>query len=564
LSRSHPEALLPASLPLQDLTQTLADGNQPLQGLRARLVPLRSLVIGKFALVGATGLLVNQALLWSMVSVGHLHYLVGAILATQGSTMWNYALVESWVFPQRKARSAAFRYLMFGAVNNATLLLRIPMLALLVSMLHVHYLIANAITLIVLFLSRFAVSDRFIWKATDLAVAEAPAPAPTAQPARAAPAIAQPRSRPIPTARRRQRVGPHRYDVAGLVTFESEVVLHELAGFEVPVLAGPADVSIRVGPVGGRGPRRRPVVTHGPAFVAYEEHLGRLGANFRLDFTDHIDVTVGPLLARSPHVVYTNVVEALLRFVLVSRDRILLHSATIELDRRGVMLTARTDTGKTGTILRLLREHGGAFLSDDMTIVEPGGWARSYPKPLTISSHTLAAVDSRVLTSAERCRLAVQSRVHSKSGRSMGGRLADLNLPIMALNAVTQTVIPPPKYMVERLVPCRHAESARVEELFVIERGPAALEEIDHARAVEIMIHNTDDAYSFPPFQYFAPAIAIAGQDYQALRERERELLRGFLRNVRVRRLARDDFSWADTIPRLLAGDKGLTSQWLT
>ena len=34
------------------------------------------------------------------------------------------------------------------------------------------------------------------------------------------------------------------------------------------------------------------------------------------------------------------------------------------------MLSALTDTGKTGTVLRLLRESGGRFLSDDMTILD--------------------------------------------------------------------------------------------------------------------------------------------------------------------------------------------------
>ena len=66
---------------------------------------------------------------------------------------------------------------------------------------------------------------------------------------------------------------------------------------------------------------------------------------------------MGPLLGRSPHVVYTNIVEALLRFVLVSRAA----AAALGLrraGRAGVMLSARTDTGKTGTILRLLREQG--------------------------------------------------------------------------------------------------------------------------------------------------------------------------------------------------------------
>jgi dolichol-phosphate mannosyltransferase len=546
LSQSDRKTVPPAFLPLRDP----AAGRPPLERLLARLLPLRALAIGRFAMVGASGLIVNQVLLWSLVSIGHLHYLLAAVLATQGSTSWNYALVELWVFPQRKGRSGAFRYLTFSAINNATLLLRIPVLVFLVSTLRVHYLLSNVVTLLVLFFSRFVVSDRLIWKTPEV---------PATPAGHAVESMTLTRTGRDLTPQRRC---PHRYDVGGLATFESEVVLRELAHFAVPALGKPADISIRVGEVGDRGPRRRPVVTHGPEFVAYEEHLGRHGANFRLDFTDHIEVTVGPLLARSPHVVYTNVVEALLRFVLVSRDRILLHSATVELDGRGVMLTARTDTGKTGTILRLLREHGGGFLSDDMTIVEPGGWARAYPKPLTISSHTLAAVDSTVLSAAERRRLAVQSRVHSKSGRSVGGWLADLNLPIMALNAVTQAVIPPPKYMVDRLVPCRHAEAVRVEELFVIERGPAALEEVDHEAAVEIMVRNTDDAYGFPPFRYFAPAISIGSENYQALRKRERELLSSFLRDVRVRRLVRDDFSWADTIPRLLAEDQGLAPRW--
>jgi hypothetical protein len=326
------------------------------------------------------------------------------------------------------------------------------------------------------------------------------------------------------------------------------------------VLEQPADIVIRVGAVGG-GLRWRPHVTHGPRFVAYDEHLGS-AANFRLDFNQQIEVTVGPLLARSPHVVYTNVVEALLRFVLVSRDHILLHSATIQLDRRGIMLTARTDTGKTGTVLRLLRDHEGAFLSDDMTIVTPSGLALSYPKPLTISSHTLAAVNLGALSPAERVKLSLQSHVHSKRGRSIGSRLGEMNLPIMALNSVAQAIVPPPKYMINRLVPCRFARATSVHDLFVIERGPAELEELDLERAAEIMLRNTDDAYGFPPFRYFAPAIKVDGRNYRQLRQHEADLLARFLRTVRARRLVRDDFSWADAIPRLMADDEGLAPRW--
>ncbi len=547
--------------------------HQSPKGLLQRFSP-HSSTLGRFALIGASGLIVNQFLLWVAVASHHLNYLVGAILATQGSTTWNFLLTERWVFPHRKARPLAIRFGTFAAINNSTLLLRVPLLALLVSVAQIHYLLANLVSLVLLFVSRFLVSDRFIWKAADgprvPALDRDAWPGPdtgtlvravgdpiSAEPVQARAELVVDRTgnhqppRHVAPPKRRRLV--YRYDVGGFVSIQSEVALRELRHFRRATLDRAPDIRVRIGAVGRRRLRSRPLVTHAPNFVAYEEHLGRLAANFRLDFTDWIDVTVGPLLARSPHVVYTNVVEALLRFVLVSQGRVLLHSATIDLGGRGVMLTARTDTGKTGTILRLLREREGAFLSDDMTIVAPDGRAYSYPKPLTISLHTLRAVNQDVLTSKERLKLAVQSRLHSQEGRAIGSRLAAMNLPIMALNAATQAIVPPPKYMVERLVPCLYASSTRVEELFVIERGPPALEEIDRKRAIEIMLENTEDAYGFPPFQCFAPAITIAGEDYQQLRARERELVAKFLMDVRVRRLVRDDFSWADTIPELIA-----------
>jgi hypothetical protein len=291
-----------------------------------------------------------------------------------------------------------------------------------------------------------------------------------------------------------------------------------------------------------------------PVTLRYEEHLGRLGANFRVHLGSPIMVEVGPLLARSPHVVYTNIIEALLRFVMVSRDRMLLHSACVELDGIGVMLSALTDTGKTSTVLRLLREHGGRFLSDDMTVVDSRGTAWCFPKPLTISAHTLHAVRSDDLTQAEWRRLRFQSRLHSKGGRSLAVSLARFNLPIMGINAITQILVPPPKYAVDRLVACRMTSSTRIRELFIIERGTPRLADLDHNAALDQLLANTDDAYGFPPFRYLAPAITIGGQGYLQLRAREREILSGFLSQVRVRTLASDTFGWADEIPRLVGG----------
>ena len=101
----------------------------------------------------------------------------------------------------------------------------------------------------------------------------------------------------------------------------------------------------------------------------------------------------------------------------MSKGKILLHSACLELDGDGVMLSALTDTGKTASVLRLVRELGAKFLSDDMTIVAPDGRAVCFPKPLTISQHTLRAVNAEDLTQSEWRRLQLQSRLHSKGGR---------------------------------------------------------------------------------------------------------------------------------------------------
>src|SRR6185503_17665015 len=46
----------------------------------------------RFGTVGISGLLVNQSALWSLVALGDINYLVAAIVATQCSTAWNFAL----------------------------------------------------------------------------------------------------------------------------------------------------------------------------------------------------------------------------------------------------------------------------------------------------------------------------------------------------------------------------------------------------------------------------------------------------------------------------------------
>ena len=330
------------------------------------------------------------------------------------------------------------------------------------------------------------------------------------------------------------------YDVDGLAGIRSRVRLPELALFRVPDVEHP-DIVISVrarvsGRANGGGVGSR---------YSYREWGGAVTANFDIEPGNPTHVVAAPLLALSRHVLYTNVIEPLLRFVIASKGQMLLHAGCISLFGHGVMLSAKTDTGKTATILRLLRESGGTFLSDDMTIISAQGVARRYPKPMTISAHTLRAVPHQRLSLPQRAGLSVQSRLHSRSGRGVGKWLGQRPVPIMALNSLVQAVIPPPKYMVDRLVPCQLAREQAVERLFLIERGlPAVTSSVGRPEAIEQLLANTADAYEFPPFRTMAPQLRVGGLDFRQVQEVEREVLEGALRSVEITRMRVADFSW--------------------
>src|SRR6478752_651093 len=515
------------------------------QSLASRL---RRLVA--FGLVGATGMVVNTLALWLLADkIWDQHYLLAAAMATQVSTAWNLLWTEVFVFPGAKPGTALSRGIKFFLLNNIALLVRIPLLALLVDGLNVKLLLANVVSLLLLFLVRFVIADAAIYARPTTEIDKRPMRI-VVTPAEL-PVIASSKHRPTPAGHRHL---PFRYSIHDMLTIGSHVPLPELEYFRAQWVGNDVDLAIRVGQVGRSAPRARAQMTQyvTPAGLRYEEHLGRLGANFKVDIGDRVDVLVSPALAHSPHVLYTNVIEALLRFLAVSRGSILLHSACMELNGKGFLLSARTDTGKTGTVLRMLREQGALFLSDDMTIVDSQGMASCFPKPLTISHHTLRAVQVGDLTPAEWRRLRVQSRLHSKEGRDFAMLLARLNIPIMGFNSMTQRIIPPPKYSVDRLVDCKITRQTHAENLFVIERGKPALTEIDPKSALETLLINTDDAYGFPPFREMAPSIVIGHDDYAELRHKEEGILASAMNGVRVRGIASDDFSWADRIATLL------------
>ncbi len=487
----------------------------------------------RFSVVGITGIVVNQVTLVAVTELLAVHYLVSAALATLASSTWNFALIEWWAFGSRRPGTGVRdRYAGFLGLNVALLVLRIPLLWLLTEPVQVSYALSNLITLVAFFAIRLAVSHRWLWGGEHGATWQAdPSPAAT-------------------DTRARENAARYSYDVSGIVGIESAVALRELTYFRTDRIARPG-ICISVGLVAPR-PTRRVMFEESDGELVYREHLGPLAANFSIRMGDPIEIKVSPVLAISPHVVYTNIVEALLRFLLVSKGYVLLHSAAIADEHGSTLLSAQTDTGKTSTVITLVRNGGYRFLSDDMTIIGPGGEAISYPKPMTLSFHTMRVAKDGRLTASDRMALAIQSRLHSRSGRRMGQALGTYNLPIMTMNAIVQALVPPPKHRIDALFECTVGGRAQIRDIVLMERGEEREDRLSVDDTVGRLIENTDDAYGFPPFSLFAPHIRIDGADYQALRARESELLGAAIATARTWYLQVPGHEWAERLPGII------------
>jgi hypothetical protein len=240
----------------------------------------------------------------------------------------------------------------------------------------------------------------------------------------------------------------------------------------------------------------------------------------------------------------------MLRWKLVERGYALTHGACIAFEGTALLITARTDTGKTTTTLRVMDAHPYQFVSDDMTIVSADGAVRAYPKPLTISKHTVGAVRKARLSRRERWLLPLQSRVHSKSSRRFALWLSKVPVPFATINALVQIVVPPPKYHIERLIPAAQTTArARLGGLVVLQRGGIGDEAISTDDALDVLMANSEDAYGVPPYEVLRDYLLDGhAADLAAL---EREIIGAAITGAPALVLRSETKDWAERLPKV-------------
>ncbi|MGC9058506.1 MAG: glycosyltransferase [Candidatus Nanoarchaeia archaeon] len=119
--------------------------------------------MGKFLIVGASGIAVNEGLLWLLTEFVGLFYLVSSIIAIETSILSNFILNDVWTFRDCRKGNFIKRLIKFNVARIATLAINFGMLFLLTT-LGMHYLLSNLFGIALATIAGYLASVWWVWK----------------------------------------------------------------------------------------------------------------------------------------------------------------------------------------------------------------------------------------------------------------------------------------------------------------------------------------------------------------------------------------------------------------
>ena len=121
--------------------------------------------LGKFLVVGSTGVVINNALLYTLYQSLRLPLILASILAVALSIINNFVWNDHWTFhgPHSLACSPLRRFIRFGLVSFVGLVLTTSTLWALVTYLQLHFLVANLIAIAAGTASNFLLNSRWTY-----------------------------------------------------------------------------------------------------------------------------------------------------------------------------------------------------------------------------------------------------------------------------------------------------------------------------------------------------------------------------------------------------------------
>jgi len=123
--------------------------------------------LGKFCLVGGSGVLVNMGLLWILTEFAGIFYLLSAAIGIETSIISNFILNDSFTFSDRRLpgfKNRLKRLLKFNSVSLAGLGINMAMLWFLTNVVGLNYLIANLCGIALAILWNYFVNLLWTWR----------------------------------------------------------------------------------------------------------------------------------------------------------------------------------------------------------------------------------------------------------------------------------------------------------------------------------------------------------------------------------------------------------------
>jgi len=129
---------------------------------------VRRLSFVQFALVGASGMLVNTAVLYLLVEAFRLPHLIAAAIAAELSILSNFLFNDSWTFrASRSSRRWSHRLWRYNLVALGGMLIAILLLAAFIQFTTIYYLLANILAVALSTLCNYYLNRRWTWPAMN-------------------------------------------------------------------------------------------------------------------------------------------------------------------------------------------------------------------------------------------------------------------------------------------------------------------------------------------------------------------------------------------------------------
>lgn len=121
----------------------------------------------KFCLVGGSGVIVNEGLLWILHHFVSLPLALSSGISIETSIISNFVLNDSFTFPERRAAGIRFFLQRLGRFNIVSLVglgINMGILLLLTNVFHLHYLLSNLVGIATAVLWNYLVNLGWTWR----------------------------------------------------------------------------------------------------------------------------------------------------------------------------------------------------------------------------------------------------------------------------------------------------------------------------------------------------------------------------------------------------------------